>query len=143
MKNSLSKLFFSASLAGSVLLAGSGVSADSDDLMPNELAKADYVNYCAACHGVGGTGNGPMVSELKGKPSDLTLLSKNNGGNFPYLKLRKIVDGSYNEGNLRAHSSGEMPIWGDAFRRHPGAGYVDAQVRIMNILDYISLIQYE
>ena len=137
------KLILGIALVGSALLGINGVSVASDDLMPNEQQKADYVNYCAACHGVGGEGNGPMASELKANPSDLTVLSKNNGGVFPYMKLRKIIDGSYNEGNFRAHSSREMPIWGDVFRRQAGGSYVDSQARIMNILDYIEMIQYD
>ena len=117
MNNSSSKLILGAALAGGVLFVANGVNAGSNDLIPNSKAKADYVNYCASCHGVGGTGNGPMASELKAKPTDLTLLAKNNGGNFPFLKLRNIIDGSYTEGTLRAHSSNEMPRWGDVFRR--------------------------
>ena len=145
MNNSSSKLILGAALAGGVLFVANGVNAGSNDLIPNSKAKADYVNYCASCHGVGGTGNGPMASELKAKPTDLTLLAKNNGGNFPFLKLRKVIDGSYTTGSLRAHSSNEMPIWGDAFRREEqlgGNSYTTTQARIMNILDYISMIQY-
>jgi len=145
MRKSWSKLILGAALAGSVLFNANGVSAASDDLMPNSKAKADYVNYCASCHGVGGTGNGPMASELKAKPTDLTVLAKNNGGNFPFLKLRRIIDGSYTTGTLRGHSSNEMPIWGDAFRIEESLGgnsYTATQARIMNILDYISMIQY-
>jgi mono/diheme cytochrome c family protein len=141
MEKSWSKLILGVGLTGSMLFAANGVSAGSNSLIPNEKAKADYRNYCASCHGVGGTGDGPMASELKAKPTDLTVLAKNNGGNFPYLKLRKVVDGTYNQGNLRAHSSNEMPIWGDAFRRE-GDSYETAQARIMNILDYIYMIQY-
>ncbi len=84
-----------------------------------------------------------MASELKAKPANLTLLTKENGGVFPYTKLRKIIDGSYKEGNFRAHSSQEMPIWGDVFRRQAAGSYMDAQARIMNILDYIEMIQYD
>jgi len=143
MNNSWSKLIFGAGLTASLVFGANGVSAESLDLDPDVQATADYLNYCAACHGVGGTGNGPMASELKVKPTDLTVLSKENGGNFPYLKLRKVVDGSYKEGNFRAHSSHEMPIWGDVFRKQAGDGsYSAAQARIMNILDYIAMIQY-
>ena len=144
MRKPWNKLVLGVAIAGSVLFVANGVSAASNDLMPNSKAKADYVNYCASCHGVGGTGNGPMASELKAKPTDLTVLAKNNGGKFPFLKLRRIIDGSYATGTLRAHSSNEMPIWGDAFRRESldENSYIATQARIMNILDYISLIQY-
>lgn len=148
MNNSWGKLILGAGLAGSLLLVANGVSADSLDLNPlnpNERAKADYVNYCASCHGVGGEGNGPMASTLKTTPTNLTMLTKDNSGAFPYLKLRKIIDGSYTEGKLRSHSSSDMPIWGDAFRREALGKdkYTAAQARIMNILDYIAMFQYE
>ena len=144
MKKSWNKLVLAAAIVGCVLFGVNAVSAASNDLMPNSKAKADYVNYCASCHGVGGERNGPIASELKTKPTNLTVLAKNNGGKFPFLKLRKIVDGSYSTGTLHAHSSNEMPIWGDAFRRESldDNSYIATQARIMNILDYISMIQY-
>jgi len=143
MKNAPHKLVIGVALIGSVMFGVNSVGAASDDLMPNERQKADYVNYCAPCHGVGGEGNGPMASELKAKPANLTLLSKENGGVFPYTKLRNVIDGSYKEGNFRAHGSKEMPIWGDVFRRQAGGSFMAAQARIMNILDYIEMFQYD
>src|SRR5208337_193243 len=44
--------------------------------------KEMYTAYCAVCHGTDGKGGGPAASALKVPPSDLTLLSKNNGGNI-------------------------------------------------------------
>ena len=140
MSKSLSNLILGAGLVGSTFFAVVSVNAE-----PSEWAKADYVNYCAACHGVGGTGNGPMVDELKGKPTDLTVLAKNNGGTFPYRKTYKTIDGTWNEGNLRAHGSNEMPIWGDVFRRKAGShnSYMEAKGRIMAIIQYIDALQKE
>lgn len=144
MNSTWSKWILGAGLAGSMMLVANAVSAEQPDYYPDERAKTDYVNYCAACHGVGGEGNGPMADSLKVAPTNLTLLAKENGGNFPYLKLRKVIDGSANEGKLRAHSSSEMPIWGDVFRRQAleDSKYIATQARIMNILDYIAMIQY-
>jgi Cytochrome c len=42
-----------------------------------------FREYCAQCHGTDGTGNGPVASELKRKPVNLTTLSKNDNGVFP------------------------------------------------------------
>ena len=143
MIDSPRKLILVTALIGSVLSGVSGVNAASDGLMPNEQQKADYANYCASCHAMSGEGNGPMWHELKKKPSNLTVLSKNNGGVFPYTKLRRIIDGTYQEGSFKAHGSREMPIWGDVFLRQEGGSYSRAQARIMNILDYIEMIQYD
>ena len=44
-----------------------------------------YMSYCAVCHGTDGQGGGPAASALKVPPTDLTLLSKTNGGKYPAL----------------------------------------------------------
>jgi mono/diheme cytochrome c family protein len=108
-----------------------------------ERARVDYANYCAACHGMDGTGNGPMASELKSSPTDLTTLTKKNNGYFPYIKIRRVIDGSLSTGSIRAHGSGDMPVWGDVFRRQGSdvGKWNDAQAKIMNIVDYLSSIQ--
>lgn len=136
MNKSLTNLMMSVGLVGSLVLAADSVNAE-------DRAKADFVNYCASCHGVDGTGNGPMADVLKAKPSDLTTLTKNNGKDFPYLKLRKVIDGTVETGKMRVHSSKEMPVWGDVFRRKAVGDnkYVAAQARIMSIIDYITSIQ--
>jgi mono/diheme cytochrome c family protein len=138
MNKSLSNLIVGAGLAGSVLFTANVVHAD-----PTEWAKADYVNYCAACHGADGTGNGPMQDQLKGKPTDLTVLAKDKGGNFPYLTVYRTIDGTWGEGILRAHGSNEMPIWGDVFRREAIGrnSYMETKGRIMAIIQYIESLQ--
>ena len=74
-------------LLGLALVAASSFAMAGDKV--NEAAKADYVAYCASCHGVDGTGNGPLADTLKVRPADLTVISKKNGGHFPYTMLRK------------------------------------------------------
>ena len=49
--------------------------------------KEMYTSYCAVCHGTDGKGGGPAASALKTPPADLTLLSKNNGGKYPAMKV--------------------------------------------------------
>jgi mono/diheme cytochrome c family protein len=133
-----------AGIIGGAVLAATCVTAE-DQVNPGEQAKIDFVNYCASCHGVGGTGDGPVAKELKSQPSDLTVLTKNNDGHFPYLRLLRVIegDGSSSERYLRAHGSREMPVWGEVFRREGGSctSYADAQAKIMNIVGYIAFIQ--
>jgi mono/diheme cytochrome c family protein len=38
--------------------------------------------YCAVCHGMTGKGGGPAADSLKTVPTDLTALTKNEGGKF-------------------------------------------------------------
>ncbi|MBV8357584.1 MAG: hypothetical protein JO189_06555, partial [Deltaproteobacteria bacterium] len=54
----------------------------------------DFRRYCAQCHGMDGTGDGPVAPALKKKPANLTLLSKNNGGVFPEKEVRDFIDGT-------------------------------------------------
>jgi mono/diheme cytochrome c family protein len=42
-----------------------------------------WKDYCAACHGASGAGNGPAADILKSPPADLSLLAKQNNGKFP------------------------------------------------------------
>jgi mono/diheme cytochrome c family protein len=99
------------------------------------LGKIDYQSSCAACHGQNGKGNGPVSPELRTKPSDLTLIAKNNGGVFPSEVLYRIIDGRR---TIRAHGNFEMPVWGLVFRSQPEDV---ARKRIFAIIDYLQSIQ--
>ena len=48
-----------------------------------DTGKIEYQSSCAACHGMDGKENGPVSSELKSRPTDLTLLAKTIMGYFP------------------------------------------------------------
>lgn len=80
-----------------------------------EISGADeYYRLCAVCHGEGGRGDGPMARVLKTPPPNLTLLAKNNGGHFPFIRLLEIIDG---RGMIEVHGSREMPVWGVSLTR--------------------------
>lgn len=70
--------------------------------------KEMFTAYCAVCHGADAKGGGPAATALKVPPTDLTLLSKNNGGKYPALKVTAIIHG---ESSLPAHGSKDMPVW--------------------------------
>jgi mono/diheme cytochrome c family protein len=93
--------------------------------------------HCAACHGEDARGRGPLASALKTEVPDLTVLAKNNKGEFPAALVRKIVMG---EDVLASHGSREMPIWGPIF--HQIESDQDwGNVRIENLLKYLQSIQ--
>ena len=100
--------------------------------------KEMYTTYCAVCHGTDGKGGGPAASALKTPPTDLTMLSKNNGGKFPAMKVMSAIRG---ESGLPAHGSREMPVWGSLFwsmsARHEG----EVQQRVANLTKYIESLQ--
>jgi len=97
-----------------------------------------FRSYCASCHGVDATGNGPLARHLRHAPSDLTQLSKRNGGMFPTARVRRIADGR----DVESHGDREMPVWGDAFRKGDGRSTEAASARLDAIVQYLASIQH-
>ena len=93
--------------------------------------------HCAACHGSDAKGNGPLASALKTKVADLTVLTKNNGGQFPSARVRKTITG---DDVLASHGSREMPIWGPIFHQIE-ADQDFGNVRLQNLMKYLESIQ--
>jgi mono/diheme cytochrome c family protein len=96
-----------------------------------------YQSHCAVCHGVNGTGAGRMAGELLSKPADLTQLAKNNGGQFPFWKVYRVVDGRE---EVKAHGPRTMPIWGVWFQATEGSE-LRATGRILELIYYLKSIQ--
>jgi mono/diheme cytochrome c family protein len=92
--------------------------------------------HCATCHGENARGNGPMASLLRRPPQDLTRFTARNGGLFPSEQLRRVIDGR----DVPSHGPGDMPVWGDIFRRTAGDD-VSAQERIDALLVFLESIQ--
>jgi hypothetical protein len=119
-------------------------------LTTGNVGKEEYESNCATCHGVGGKGDGPQALTLPIKPTDLTMLAKNNGGVFPAQRVNEIIDG---RAAVAAHGSRTMPIWGVEFqvnaRNLPEEaseeffGSRDARVRakVKALVDYLSKLQ--
>ncbi|HXQ26235.1 MAG TPA: cytochrome c [Candidatus Acidoferrales bacterium] len=93
--------------------------------------------YCASCHGVDAKGNGPAAAALKAKVANLTVLSKNNKGQFPEARVRKVIMG---DDIVASHGSREMPVWGPIF--HQIEWDVDrGNVRLDNLVKYLESVQ--
>jgi mono/diheme cytochrome c family protein len=97
-----------------------------------------YKTYCAVCHGTDGKGDGPAASALKARPTDLTQLSKNSGGKFPALKVTAAIRG---EGDVAAHGSKDMPVWGSLFWNMSHGHEGEVQQRVANLTKYIESLQ--
>lgn len=97
-------------------------------------SKDMIINDCASCHGVDGSGNGPLAAELKVAPTNLRLLKQSNDGDFPLLDVQRSIDG---RGTARTHGLPDMPIWG---RRWILEGLKDAErkARVISITSYIA-----
>ena len=98
----------------------------------------EYSNHCVACHGSDGKGNGPKAKQLAVTPTDLTLLSKENGGSFPETAIYNIIDGR----RVGDYHGQEMPIWGQYFKDIEGdEDAIDE--RISNLIEYLKSIQVD
>lgn len=100
--------------------------------------KEMYMSYCAVCHGTDGKGGGPAASALKVPPTDLTLLSKANGGRYPAMKVTSSIRG---EAALPAHGSKEMPVWGTLFWSLSSGHQSEVEQRVANLTRYIESMQ--
>jgi len=83
------------------------------------IGHSEYMGSCAACHGEGGRGDGPLADQLNRPPTDLTRLAADNDGRFPFFEIYQVIEGSA----LSAHGGREMPVWGPRYR-------ADAQRRL-------------
>jgi len=70
--------------------------------------KAMYTRYCAPCHGASGKGDGPVASEFKVAPANLTQFTKNNQGEFPSSHLWAMLQFG---APTPAHGSSNVPGW--------------------------------
>jgi mono/diheme cytochrome c family protein len=132
--------------------AGLGATAHAEDA---DVGKGEFQSSCASCHGTDARGKGPVSSQLKVPPPDLTVLAKNNNGEFPTSAVYGIIEGSK---TIPAHGNREMPIWGERFNPIVNLPhYVDpsywklagpdqspevvVKKRILSVIDYLSRIQ--
>lgn len=100
--------------------------------------KEMYTAYCAVCHGTDGKGAGPAAAALNTPPTDLTVLSKNDGGKYPAMKVASTIRGT---ADLPAHGSKEMPVWGALFWGMSNGHEGEVQQRVVNLSDYIETLQ--
>ena len=142
MKRSALKSGISVCLA--ILLVGCAA------FSPTDIGKDEYQANCATCHGASGKGDGPQAAILPTKPADLTMLAKNNGGEFPVSRVHEIIDGRL---AVAAHGSRVMPVWGDEFLGEETRGPQDnsakafadrearVNARVQALVDYLKRLQ--
>ncbi len=128
-----------------LILAGpTVVYADSTTPSVAEPGRGDFMTYCAACHGVGGKGDGTVAEFLTINAADLTRMSMKNGGVFPRARAMEVIDG---RAQVKVHGERDMPVWGDWFKFEAdseGAGAKSEEVireRIKALVTYLESIQ--
>ncbi len=105
---------------------------------PLNSGKEMFKSYCAVCHGVDGTGNGPAASAMKTSPMNLTVLAKNNHGQYPASHVAAVIRG---QAATPSHGSQDMPIWGQLFSSISQGHEGQVQQRITNLVNYIETVQ--
>ncbi|NNK79260.1 MAG: cytochrome c [Litoreibacter sp.] len=99
-------------MAGALLLS-LGVSTPAlaeSEVIWAQLGAELYERRCSVCHGTEAIGDGMVGTLFRIKPPNLTTLTRDNGGVFPFLEVFQAVDGHR---KIAAHGESEMPIWGD------------------------------
>ena len=110
--------------------------------------KQTFLRYCASCHGVHGTGDGPVSKSLIVQPADISRLKYDNRGKFPIEWVLKTIDGREMP---RAHGLSDMPVWGQWFSSQAMAeGVLQDDIngieklvrkRLDNLVAYIKTLQ--
>jgi len=97
----------------------------------------DY--HCRGCHGDKGLGDGLTATTLTVKPTNLTKLTKENGGEFPLERVTGSIDGRK---RTPAHGI-PMPIWGLEFQDPTSDISQEGEVshRIESLVAYLRTIQ--
>ena len=100
--------------------------------------KQMFVDYCAACHGMDGTGNGPAASALNCKAlPDLTTIAKRHNEKSAALEVQSVLRFG---ADSKAHGTSDMPVWGPLFRSLKGDDSL-VKLRIKNLSDYVDSLQ--
>jgi mono/diheme cytochrome c family protein len=130
-----------------ILLLVHGVGATSQvsalsqaaDIAAVAAGRNTFGQFCAPCHGVTATGNGPVASMLLSRPADLTQIRRRNNGTFPRADLEALIMFGAKTQTL-AHGSDQMPVWGSTFTSIDGTS-TGAQSRVQAVLAFLDSIQ--
>lgn len=90
-----------------------------------------FGRFCAACHGPGGEGDGPVAATMSVSVPDLTRLAERSGGEFPAAEVRDVIDG---RALVIAHGPRSMPVWGYEFWVDEG-GDIEAEAHTRELID--------
>jgi mono/diheme cytochrome c family protein len=123
------------------LLAGNGRPEQVMPGGPVNVGQQYFVQYCSACHGMDGRGNGPVAPALRTSPADLTRIAQRRGGQFPDAEIAAQIDG---RAMAAAHGSREMPVWGVRFAEKFGGEAIGEEAvrgHLLVLLSYLKSMQ--
>ena len=135
------RTIWSAAAAGAAwLLAGPAQAQQTaETFTAGTSGMAVYKTYCAVCHGTEAKGDGPLATNLRHAPPDLTLLAKGNEGKFDGVRVHRMIDG---RDPIKGHGGPDMPVWGDAFKRST-EGFSEKAVteRVDALVEHLKTLQ--
>jgi mono/diheme cytochrome c family protein len=137
MQGARVRLALFATLCG---LASTGRAAEPAATLV-DAGRESFQRYCAACHGVNATGDGPVAPSLKTPPPDLTAIAQRRGGTFPAGEIATYIDGRF---AVAAHGTRLMPVWGRLLGAPISEGTTADEVsrgRIDALVSYLQTIQ--
>ena len=126
------------------------LAVDAASAQDRRIGHEEFMRSCAACHGPGGKGDGPVAELLRERPKDLTQIAKENDGGFPLAEGFHAIDGRR---EIAGHGTSAMPVWGLRFgdqamleaRGEPGRTASDAQMaamgRMLSVVYFVQSIQ--
>ncbi len=124
------------------VVLGLGGCVEASSPAPQTSGAGDYADYCAACHGASGKGDGEASAGLAKKPADLSLLAKRNGSAFPTTRVMAQIWGYSGK-----KGGGIMPdfaplLEGEAVPYDGGDGIqTPTPVRLVQIAEYLKVLQ--
>jgi mono/diheme cytochrome c family protein len=127
------RVLISFAVAGLVVAPRTSRAGESED-----ADRALFIKYCAACHGEDGKGGGVVGPTLANRPPDLTRLARDAGGEFPLGRVIRAIDG---RDHIRAHGSGDMPVWGEVFAADPFNDRLDVRIKVRRLAEHVRRIQ--
>lgn len=128
-------------LSAGIILSPIGCADSAAEKEKSAVAEGGewFNSYCVMCHGEKGDGKGNMASLLNTPPLDLTKIAQRRNGTFPDAEIAKIIA---NIENVPGHSTGDMPVWWETFKK--SEGITDEKVlqeKIDHIVAYLKTIQ--
>lgn len=102
-----------------VILFGGCTTPSEADLSRNKASfdqpgRTLYLQYCSACHGNQGRGDGPAARGFCLPPPDLSTIASKRNGVFPFGEVLDIIQGNR---QVDAHGLRKMPVWGYQFEQ--------------------------
>ncbi len=111
-------------------------------LPPLPTGAEDFAEYCAACHGTSGAGNGALAGTLSKRPANLTTLARRAGGTFPTTRVMAKIWG-YTGGKSGTIMPGFGPLLDSETVPYDGGDGImtPTPIRLVQIAEHLKTLQ--